>query len=205
MIRYRKCFLAAVAAILAGCTLAGADGRERQIVMVNVGGVDAKLFARVAGHIEQSLYSKPVIAPPRDAVGSKTLDVEMEALKDLLKEDTHCILAIILANEEVKPYMRSFPKDRIGFVNATAMKPAEDDFEKYGRRVEKDAVAAVVLISGIDECPMPRCARWHYRDDGGLDRKGRNLCPPDLKKWWKLHADLSLQGDVDKFLSPGQR
>jgi len=195
-------FTVAMAGFLIACSSpvageAGGEKAEKRIVLVNVGGVDAKLFDRVAGHIERNLYTKPSIAKPRDAVGSKELEDEMEALKDLVGPDTHCVVGIIMANKDVAHYMESFPAERIGFVNAAGMKPEEDDEEKYGRRVEKDAIAAVGLLSTMSDCPMPRCALWHYPDDRGLDRKGRNLCPPDLKQWLILHEKFGLEGEPD--------
>lgn len=200
--KFSRVFVVAVAAAIGSfaCSSVGeakAGKGEKLVVLVNVGGVDAELFKRVAGHIERNLYTKPSIAKPRDAVGAKDLKDEMEALKDLVGPDTHCVIGVIMANDEVAHYMESFPTYRIGFVNAAGMKPAEDDAEKYGRRVEKDAIAAVGLLSGLSDCPMPRCALWHYKDDAGLDRKGRNLCPPDLKRWLKIHHDHGLEGAPD--------
>jgi hypothetical protein len=197
-----RLFCVAVSVLIVGCSGSSIaekkDGKPvKRVVLVNVGGVDAKLFDRVAAHIERNLYTKPRIAKPRDAVGSKELDEEMEALKDLVKPDVHCVIGIIMADEGVAHYMQSFPPERIGFVNATGTKPAEDDEEKYGRRVEKDAIAAIGLLSGLGECPMPRCALWHYPNDKGLDRKGRNLCPPDLRRWLLIHEKIGLEGEPD--------
>ena len=165
------------------------------IALVNIGGVEDSLFQRVVKYVEFNLSTKVALKDPIQAAGASSLEGEAEALESLVETNMFCLVGIILPEESVlRPFMQTFPDQRSGLVNARGLNPGDGDLEKFGRRLEKETIATIALLAGLKANPAPDCATYHYRNERGLDLKGRNLNPPQLMRFRKAATQARLHG-----------
>ena len=117
------------------------------------------------------------MAPALESSGDTLDAVAAEAGKALAADDA---ALVVLANPaaDIKPHGAFFPEQRVAVVNLKSLKPAADDAEVYGRRVEREVMQSIGMLLGAPSCPNPQCAMWQYTTDEELDSKGRNYCPP---------------------------
>lgn len=193
-----------VTLVLAGCVMAAVTGpageepleaakpaAEKAIALVTAGAVDGALVARVKGFAETNLQVPVRLLAAQEAT-AETLDQEGQVLAKQMGPDDVCLVALVAPAAEAKAHGVMLPEQRVAVVNMTVLKPAGDDAETYGRRVEKEVMQGVGMLLGMPQCPNPQCAMSPYSTGEELDAKGRNFCPPCLDAFAKSAASKGL-------------
>ena len=194
----KKLFLALmVFGLLAGPALAEEEKKDaeetqkvpqvaRKVAMVNAAGLDEALFDRIVDYVEDNLRIGVRTLTPLQPYAFKTLDEDADYLTTFVPSPVYCLVGLVKMGEDEVRHGVVHPKEQVAVLNTTALQPEDADPEVYARRLEKESIRCVALLAGLPPCPSPRCALWHYTDNAGLDRKGRNLCPPCYKKYEAL-------------------
>ena len=165
---------------------------NQRIGLVNVGGFDEPLFGQIADHIAKQLLTTPKVLAPRDLVGADTIIAESSNLSTLVTGDVACVIGIAMLPDSIKQHGAVDPESRTAIVNANGLKPLVYDEEHFGRRLEKEVIRCAGILMGMKPCPNPRCALHQYRNEKGLDAKGRNFCPPCASRFRKIQAESNL-------------
>ncbi len=151
----------------------------KSIALVAIGKMDDAMVTRVLEFSRQSL-EMPVRLLPAVAESPGTLDEAAAlAFKSAGKNDV-CIVALVYPKTDIKDHGIFKSELRTVVVNARALKPADQDMERYGRRLERGTLQGVGMLLGLETCPNPQCVMSAYSSDEMLDAKGRNYCPPCL-------------------------
>ena len=157
-----------------------------KLAIMNAAGLDEALVERIEAFAAENLGIKVLTVPAVDLPEADSIDAVAKALKDARPAEAYCLVAMVRMDETVDQDGGVDPGARVGILNTATLKPADGDAETYGRRLEKETMRCAGLLAGMSPCVNPRCALWHYADHAGLDRKGRNFCPPCLKKFGSL-------------------
>ena len=149
----------------------------KSIAVVAVGPVDSALMDRVVAFARENTGFKLRVMPAMESAGDTLDAIAAEAGKAMGADDA---ALVVLANPaaDISPHGAFFPEQRVAVVNVKSLKPAADDAETYGRRVEREVMQSIGMLLGAAPCPNPQCAMWQYTTDEELDSKGRNYCPP---------------------------
>jgi len=168
--------LVAIAPVWAGeC----APPAGKDIAVVGAGAVDAGLVQRVGDFVRQNVMLPVRIAPETEIKGKTLEEIGQAALA--AKADTDVVLGVMAAPEEpAEALAATLPENRVVVVNVAALKPADGDAERHGRRVETQAMRGVGLLLGVKPCLNPQCALWSGGEPEDIDYMGRNFCPPCL-------------------------
>ena len=192
MKRHVACNILAAGLAIAITVPAFASDESKVVALVAAGDLDAALVKRIAGHIQEHLVTAPRILPRTTAVGADSLAGEAKALEPLKADDVAVLIGLVDAAATVKSHGETDPKKGIGIINVTALSQGDPDDEKLGRRLDKESLRAVALLTGMSPCPLPLCALWHYKTLDQLDSKGRNLCLPCRGEFLKRHKEMGL-------------
>ena len=165
---------------------------NQRIGLVNIGGFDEPLFGRIADHIAKQLLTTPKVLAPQDLVGADTIEAESSNLSALVTGDVACVIGIAILPDSFSSHGAADPRLRTAIIHANGLKPAVYNEEQFGRRLEKEVVRCAGILMGMNPCPNPRCALHHYRNERGLDAKGRNFCPPCASTFRKIQAETNL-------------
>ncbi len=179
----------AMGLLAAGWSLAGDEAAAVQekapapkaIALMRVGSMDEALFDRVVKFVQENSALRVRVLPPQAATG-ESLDEDARAAAKAMGPSEECLVVLDYPKKEIKSHCVYLPDDHVAVVNAWALKPADGDQEKYGRRLERETMHNVGLLLGAPNCPNPQCALWQYNTEEELDSKGRNFCPPCLMK-----------------------
>ncbi|MBN1268959.1 MAG: hypothetical protein JXB04_05185 [Kiritimatiellae bacterium] len=167
--------LAAMGMVATAEEIPPADGPV--IGLVRVGALDDAMLERVRSFVENKLMIRTRVLDSRDPSGG-TLNDEGAALADLAGPGVLCLVALISPEQAADAHGILLPELNIGVVNVPVLKPADDDQERFGRRLERQAMRAIGLLLGMELCPNPYCALRSYRDAAEMDATSRDMCPP---------------------------
>jgi hypothetical protein len=147
---------------------------------------DTGLVAAVSAYVEKE-YGEIVISNKLSVISSEK--GEAKKLKGLVAELTlntnDLVVILAAAGKDDKPL--SFvtvvdPKKKLALINVDFLKTGIDDAtvgnNKFLWRVEREAMKSVGLLMGLMPCFNPHCVLSNHVGLDGLDKKGRNLCPP---------------------------
>lgn len=185
------CVAAATALAEEGVSEAPKPAAEKAIAVVAVGAVDDILVMRVSEFVKANL-DVPVRMLPAQEATAESLDGEGQAAAKLMGPDDVCLIALVAPKTAVEAHGVLLADQRVAVINAASLKPADDDAETYGRRVEKEAMQGIGMLLGLGPCPNPQCAMSAYASIEELDGKGRNFCPPCLDAFAKGAAEKGL-------------
>ena len=163
-----------------------APAAEPAIVLVAVGEVDPAVAERVRAFAQENLALPVRLLAAREATPAGSLNEIGEAARAAMGEADVCLVVLALPLEEFPNHGIMLPESRTAVVNVRALKPEDNDAERFGRRIEREAMLSIGLLLGLDPCPNPQCAMWLYSNNEELDAKGRNYCPPCLDRAQKL-------------------
>lgn len=175
---------------------------EKAIGLVPVGAVDAAMMERVRAFAQENLALPVRLLAHRDAVPACSLNEIGQAARSAMSDDEVCLVVLAVPLEDFPQHGVVLPEDRLAVVNVRALKPADDDTERYGRRLERETMMGIGMLLGLEPCPNPQCAMWLYTHDEELDAKGRNYCPPCLDRVQKLAMAKGLSLVKDSPFAP---
>jgi hypothetical protein len=189
--------------VLAGCVAATtvlAEGEaaeapkpaaEKAVSLVAVGAVDDALVMRVTEFVRANL-DVPVRLLSAQEATAESLDGEAQAAAKAMGPDDVCLIALVAPKTASDAHGVMLADQRVAVINVTALKPAGDDAETYGRRVEKEVMQGLGMLLAMPRCPNPQCAMSPYGSTEELDAKGRNFCPPCLDVFAKCAGEKGL-------------
>jgi len=152
------------------------------VTLVCAGQVDPVMLDRVSTFAMDNT-GIPIHIVQVDEFDDTSFDtVEISVADKKLPEDLCVVVLMNAPTDSITSHGVIHPEKKIAVVNAKALKPADGDQEKYGRRLEKQTIRSMAMLFGLGLCPNPHCALWSYQDDEQLDLMGRNLCPPCHRK-----------------------
>jgi hypothetical protein len=171
-----------VATVTAAEELAPVPAAEPAIALVAVGDVDPALAERVRAFAQENLALPVRLLAPREAAPTASLNEIGEAARAAMGAVDVCLVVLAAPLEDFPNHGILLPESKVAVVNVRALKPEDGDVERYGRRLEREAMMSIGLLLGLEPCPNPQCAMWLYSNDDELDAKGRNYCPPCLDR-----------------------
>jgi len=209
MLTTRHCSLFTAIVLLAGCTLARADGdieSRKRVALTVHGQIPAGMADRVRIHLELNL-AVAVRSPAPNKTPIEDFDEAVEALAAQRAATNLCLLALTGSTTVTNLRGRVYPKEKIAILNVSRLvaipSNLEDvtDNERVMRRVEKEAMRAIGHLIGMPPCPSIRCAMRTPRNDAEIDSKGRNFCPPCHQKAFSM-LGAHLPGAIPTQLMP---
>ena len=157
---------------------------EPPLVLVTVlGEVDKELSKRIVVHAKQSLDGiafDTVVSGVQDGAAVDIYEQKLAGSKGRI--------IVVLANRDSDKGVADIVEPRLGaLLNISGLRvttpvktlTAE---EQYARRLEKHLVWGVAKVFRLADCPNPFCVLKAHTTELQFDTKGRNLCPPCLKK-----------------------
>ncbi len=182
--------------LVATCCAQGGTAATPSVVIAGWN-VDTGLAAAVSEYVGKE-YGEIVISNQLSVISSEK--GKTKTLKDTVAEltkNTHDLVVILASSfaKGCKGKPLAFvtvvdPKKKLALVNidflATGIENASATSKDYLWRVEREAMKSVGLLMGLSPCFNPRCVLSNHAGLDGLDKKGRNLCPPCRMKLSKL-------------------
>ena len=175
----------AVVVLASGATTQTSAGDE-SLDMVAVGDLPPAMAERVRAFAQENLAMAVRLAEPMEASPAESLNAIGRAALDRLGGADVALVVLAVPAEDHRAHGIMMPDERVAVVNARLLKPEDDDEERYGRRLEREAMMSFGLLIGLETCPNPQCAMWLYSNTEELDLKGRNYCPPCLDRFQKI-------------------
>lgn len=176
-----KSILIALVALIATCFNSSGASITKHKVIVAGWNADTGLVAAVSSYVgkeyKDSLQST-VCCPQLKGDDFKSAVAE-------LTRNTNDLVVILASAGKGKPLAFATVVDikkKLAYVNidflATGITNASVTNKQYYWRVEREAMKSVGLLLGKSPCFNPRCVMFNHVGLDGLDKKGRNLCPP---------------------------
>jgi hypothetical protein len=196
--------LMAMGALLFGAGQARCAGQsDAGIVVVPVGPFATQNVERIVKFVEESLHVPVYIRTAQDKVAFSENGEPVSLLPLAAPEQVICLLVLDGTAADTKSARTVFKPAKVAVVNAARLKPAAegqtDSTEQWMRRLEKESLAAIGLLLGLDKCANPFCALFDHESDFELDAKARSLCPPCSGKALEV---LTRKGATLKFEQP---
>jgi len=134
---------------------------------------------------------------------SESLAVESGRLEDVVsvaaeRLDADSLGMVVLHGNASadEPHGIYRPEARVVVINVTDMREGADE-EKLARRLERQVIRGIGVLTGLGWSPNPDSAMAEYRTLEELDRLARNLDPPWLVKFQERARALGLPLDPD--------
>jgi hypothetical protein len=166
-----------VLGLLFSRAVSGGEECRHAVVIVGVG-VDTGVVARACDFVARNSGAAVRVKIERPA-GGKTLKEILGGIEFSTNDIT-----VVLFAAPAHPSMLIMKQRRVACVDVGVLEAkAEGDsnpHETFCRRVEREAMRGLGLLLGLPVCPNGRCVLSEHVDLEGLDKKGRNFCPPCL-------------------------
>jgi len=175
---------------------------EASLAMAVVGEVDPALAERVRAFAEENLALPVRLLEPCEAAEAASLNAIGEAAAQGLGEADVCLVVLAAPVAPLPNHGIMMPEIKTAVINVPVLKPEDGDAERFGRRVEREAMMSIGLLLGLETCPNPQCAMWLYSNNEELDAKGRNYCPPCLDRVQKLAAGKGIKAIAGSPFAP---
>ncbi len=151
------------------------------VSLVAFGDVDPALVEHAAAWAADNLAIPVPVAEPAGLEGESLEDAVTQA-KQRVAEDSLGLVVFVrpTSGETVHGFMR--PDDRVVIVNVGGLSVDDPETTLLEKRLERQAIRGTSMLMGLDPSPNPFSAMYNYQSLEDLDKIGRNLDPPWLKK-----------------------
>jgi hypothetical protein len=170
--------------------------------VIAFGDVDDQLVARAQQWAEANLAMPVPLLPAQPALQLGSFDEVAAAAAAMLETNRVGLVVVWRPNSDVMNHGAHFPDIRVSIANLNPMLTPDTEAETIERRVERQVIRGVCLLFGLEPSPNPYSAMFGYENLEQLDKIGRNLDPPWLKRVQERARDrgIPLDAESEKYM-----
>lgn len=196
----RRVVVAGLAVLLGGggvrtgvCAGEADPATGKTIAVVAQEGIHDTILYRVAAFVEKHLHAETRLGERLQAEDPATGPAADDIRAALTPGDALLLALVSIRRPGSKRPYRYRLGDRMAVLDIQALKPTplvgKEGYERYYRRLEKEAMHALGEVLGLPPCPTLTCAMYSHAGEADLDAKGRNFCPPCMRRAAGLLSD----------------
>jgi hypothetical protein len=174
---------------VAGSAVAGDAAGKARVLFTSEPDADRALVHRVEQFVSRQLGVRTAWAP-LDAAAAGSKQTVLDRVSADRGGTDAVVLAFVRTDGASDLHMEVDPEKSIAAIRLNAVQ--SEDAEIFARRVERQAMRAVVFLVGLEPSLDPYCVTRPYRTLEDLDSMGRNLSPPWFDRFRRKAADLGL-------------